>query len=110
LKKSEEVIEIPEFLNADLLERRDEGVPTDDISALSSYTLDEMAKQKLIADKSSVSRKNRGAGPPSPTLTDISDDHDLPAPGYNYIRRHDIDKATPETISKYLLTGNIHGQ
>lgn len=86
LRKSEELLEIPEFLSAELQEH--EGArqsPTDDISALSSYTLEEMARhQKLVEMRGSQSRRMHGAGPPSPTTTDVSED--LPVPGSSYLR------------------------
>ena len=92
LRKSDELLEIPEFFAADLTQgRRQNASPTDDVSALSSYTLDEMAQQKVVPDiKRSQALRTHGTGPSSPTSTEISED--LPVPN-NYIYRYDIDAA-----------------
>jgi hypothetical protein len=93
LRKSEELVEIPEFLAADLEEsRRKNSLPTDDVSALSSYTFDEMARQKVISDmRLAQNMEAHDSGPPSPTMTDISED--LLIPGADYLRQFGIDTA-----------------
>ena len=93
LRKSEELVEIPEFLAADLEEsRRENALPTDDVSALSSYTFDEMARQKVISDtRLTQNMEAHDSGPPSPTMTDISED--LLIPGADYLRQFGIDIA-----------------
>lgn len=93
LRRSEELVEIPEFLAADLEEsRRENELPNDDISALSSYTFDEMARQKVISEmRLAQDMKTSDGGPPSPTMTDISED--LLIPGADYLRQFGIDMA-----------------
>jgi hypothetical protein len=109
LRKSEEVVEIPEFLNADISSvRKASHSPTDDISAISSHTLDEMAKQKFLAEKATPVLTPRGAGPPSPTLTDVSED--LPVPGQSYLRRYGMETAALSGMlqSTHALAGTSH--
>mmetsp|Transcript_41002 Transcript_41002/g.46578 ORF Transcript_41002/g.46578 Transcript_41002/m.46578 type:complete len:203 (+) Transcript_41002:196-804(+) len=61
IRKSGQVLEIPEYLSADIIEGNNEGTPGhDDVSALSSFTLDEMARQKLIANKNKFLRRTKG--------------------------------------------------
>lgn len=88
LRKSEELVEIPEFLAADLEKPRGKQVLSiDDVSALSSHTLDLMAK-KSFAEK----WQRRGcAGPPSLTLTELSED--LLVPGNDYVNQFGMDLA-----------------
>mmetsp|Transcript_5947 Transcript_5947/g.9920 ORF Transcript_5947/g.9920 Transcript_5947/m.9920 type:complete len:202 (-) Transcript_5947:155-760(-) len=96
LRKSEEVVEIPEFLNADIAsERTANRSPTDDISALSSHTLDEMAKEIVLTEKRldrEHAVRSRGAGPPSPTTTEVSEDP--PVPGYSYMRQFGMETSS----------------
>jgi hypothetical protein len=100
LRKSEEVVEIPEFLNADISNvRKANHSPTDDISAISSHTLDEMAQQKFLAEKNAPAPTPRGAGPPSPTMTEVSED--LPVPGQSYLRQYGVETAA---LSGMLLS------
>ena len=89
LRRSEEVVEIPEFLAADLEKGRSKHVlPRDDVSALSSYTLDLMAK-KCFADKWHSAPLRRGcAGPPSLTMTEPSED--LQVPGAGFVNHFDM--------------------
>lgn len=106
LRRSEELVEIPEFLAADLEgSRRENELPNDDISALSSYTFDEMARQKLISDKGlAQNMQANDSGPPSPAMTDISED--LLIPGAEYLRQFGIDMAplTGMVVSPSSLT------
>lgn len=90
LRKSEELIEIPEFLAADLEKGRSKHVlPRDDVSALSSHTLDLMARKGFAEKWHSTAL--RCAGPPSLTMTEPSED--LLIPGTDFVAQFGMDLA-----------------
>jgi hypothetical protein len=92
LRKSEELIEIPEFLAADLGKGRSKHVLSrDDVSALSSHTLDLMAKRGSVEKLHSTAFRRGCAGPPSLTLTEVSED--LLVPGTDYVNQIGMDLA-----------------
>mmetsp|Transcript_10583 Transcript_10583/g.15584 ORF Transcript_10583/g.15584 Transcript_10583/m.15584 type:complete len:207 (+) Transcript_10583:196-816(+) len=83
LQKSGEVLEIPEFLSADIIDGHVGGNPAhDDLSAISSFTLEEMARQKLLLRKNKQSRKRQDQKMISKTTRD---DEELKTPGQKYM-------------------------
>lgn len=89
LRRSEELVEIPEFLAADLEKGRSKYVmPRDDVSALSSHTLDLMAKRGFADKWHSTQLRRACAGPPSLTMTEASED--LLVPGTYFFNQFDM--------------------
>lgn len=82
LQKSGEVLEIPEFLSADIFHGQSTENPVpDDVSAISSFTLEEMARQKLLLKKSKQLKKRQDQ-----RIHNIKvRDEELRAPGHKYM-------------------------
>lgn len=97
IRRSNEVIEIPEFLSPSVSSRRyaveDEYVGQDDISAISAATLEEMARRGLRENapplKYIIPKEIEEPVPPSPART-VASDSSSESTGYHKRTRYDV--------------------